>query len=105
VENGPEQDRAHIRPCQGPDWNRAQNGLLLRGDIHALFDRHLPGINPLTRVVVLSLRLPGEHYRAVDGRPVANPAEEGQRPSQGVPDERWKEFRRNKALPAQQAAW
>jgi HNH endonuclease len=87
-------EAAHIHPYQGPDWNKVQNGLLLRGDIHTLFDRHLLGINPQTRTVVLSLRLSGEHYRALDGQPVADPAEEGQRPSQEVLDERWKEFRR-----------
>jgi hypothetical protein len=35
-------EAAHIHPYQGPDWNKIQNGLLFRGDINTLFDRHLP---------------------------------------------------------------
>lgn len=90
-------EAAHIHPYQGPDWNKVQNGLLLRGDIHTLFDRHLMGIHPQTRAVVLSPQLSGEHYRALYGRPIADPAEKGQRPSQEVLDERWEEFRRKHA--------
>lgn len=33
-------DAAHIRPYSGPKSNILPNGLLLRGDIHRLFDKH-----------------------------------------------------------------
>ena len=45
---------AHIDPFVGPDSDNPQNGILLRRDIHALFDAHLVGINPTTRVVYLA---------------------------------------------------
>jgi hypothetical protein len=42
---------AHIDEFEGPDSDHPQNGLLLRRDIHALFDANLMGINPRTRIV------------------------------------------------------
>ena len=39
-------DGAHIDPYLGPDFDHAQNGLLLRRDIHTLFDAHLITISP-----------------------------------------------------------
>jgi hypothetical protein len=39
-------EAAHINPFRGEDDDNPQNGLLLRADIHTLFDRDLLGIEP-----------------------------------------------------------
>ncbi|MCI0614282.1 HNH endonuclease [bacterium] len=41
-------DAAHIDPFQGKEFNHPQNGLLLRKDLHALFDNNLMAIHPGT---------------------------------------------------------
>src|SRR5262249_3712676 len=42
---------AHILPYKGPETNSVQNGLLLRADIHNLFDLGLIQIDPETLVI------------------------------------------------------
>jgi hypothetical protein len=39
-------EAAHIKPYRGGDDNHAENGLLLRADIHTVFDLNLMGIEP-----------------------------------------------------------
>ena len=39
-------EAAHIKPYRGEDDNHPSNGLLLRSDIHTLFDLDLLGIEP-----------------------------------------------------------
>jgi hypothetical protein len=39
-------EAAHIKPYQGEGDNHPANGLLLRADIHTLFDLDLLGIEP-----------------------------------------------------------
>nr|WP_297387178.1 HNH endonuclease signature motif containing protein [uncultured Roseateles sp.] len=60
-------EAAHIVPYRGPHTNVAQNGLLLRADLHKLFDLHLLSIDPVTRVVRLSEELKGSEYACLDG--------------------------------------
>lgn len=56
---------AHIRTVTDHGGNRVDNGLLLRSDIHTLFDRGYPGVRPDRKTLLVSprLRTPG------DGRP------------------------------------
>jgi hypothetical protein len=42
---------AHIRPFEGSSTHTVTNGLLMRSDLHALFDAHLLGIEPATLAV------------------------------------------------------
>ncbi|MFM7606242.1 MAG: HNH endonuclease, partial [Prosthecobacter sp.] len=46
-------EAAHIKPYRGLKDNAVQNGLLLRADIHTLFDLNLLAINPATQTVEL----------------------------------------------------
>jgi hypothetical protein len=39
-------EAAHIKPYRGEQDNHPENGLLLRSDIHTLFDLDLLGIDP-----------------------------------------------------------
>ena len=47
-------EAAHISPYSGPSSSHASNGLLLRADIHTLFDCGLVAFDPKTREVVLA---------------------------------------------------
>ena len=50
-------EAAHIQPYMGLPSNTMSNGLLLRSDIHTLFDLHLLGIDSEGRVVLSGLHL------------------------------------------------
>jgi putative restriction endonuclease len=70
-------EAAHIVPYQGPDTNRPQNGLLLRADLHTLFDCGLIAIEAASMTVVISPKLEGSSYRALGGRKLRTPTKVG----------------------------
>ena len=61
---------AHIRPYRGRPSNRPPNGLLLRADVHILFDRNLLRIEPETRSIQVHPSLADTEYWALNGRRV-----------------------------------
>lgn len=65
---------AHIRPFAEEGPHLASNGLLLRSDIHTLFDRGLLCVTPELRIEVSSrIRTDfgnGKHYYALHGQPL-----------------------------------
>jgi putative restriction endonuclease len=54
-------EAAHIRPVTSSGENRVDNGLLLRSDVHKLFDDGYLGVHPSTRVLMVSPRLRSEY--------------------------------------------
>ncbi len=74
-------EAAHIYPYQGAHTNDVTNGLLLRADLHTLFDLGLIGIDPSTSTVVISSRLHGTAYEEFASRPATLPNALSQRPS------------------------
>lgn len=71
-------EAAHIQGYLGTRTNVVTNGLLLRADIHTLFDLGLLRIEPTSLTVVLASKLADTHYGALAGRKLrlpANPAE------------------------------
>lgn len=66
-------EAAHIRPYNGDHTNVVTNGLLLRSDIHTLFDLNLLGINPDSLAINLSSRLKGEDYEHLRERKLMLP--------------------------------
>lgn len=52
---------AHIRPVTHNGENRVDNGLLLRSDVHTLFDRGYLGVHPAKRELMVSPRLRGQY--------------------------------------------
>ncbi|MFC7668997.1 HNH endonuclease [Hymenobacter humi] len=74
-------EAAHIIPYLGPSTNYMQNGLLLRADIHTLFDLQLLAINPDSLVVELSPDLAASEYAALSDKAIVMPAVESHRPS------------------------
>lgn len=85
-------DGAHIDPYLGPDFNHGQNGLLLRRDIHTLFDAHLIGIEPKTRTLRVAEEARGwPEYAALHGRPLRAPSVGGKTylPASHALERRW----------------
>lgn len=77
-------DAAHIKPYASHGLHRVQNGLLLRKDLHRLFDLGYVTVNPDNRVgVSRCIREEfsnGRDYYALDGRTIRLPEESAWRP-------------------------
>ena len=61
-------EAAHIVPYSVRKDNRPSNGLLLRSDIHTLFDVGLLRIDPRTFTVRIGTRIRSSEYGAFDGK-------------------------------------
>ena len=84
----PELDAAHIQPYLGPGSNHVQNGLVLRTDLHRLYDGGYVTVTPDLRFEV-SGRLRdefenGKAYYEMAGRRVAVPRDRREQPSQAA---------------------
>ena len=78
-------EAAHIKPYSSDGEHRVDNGLLLRSDLHTLYDRGYLTVTPKFQIEV-SRRIRdefenGRDYYALDGRTIALPTNEKDRPS------------------------
>ncbi|MET8267185.1 HNH endonuclease [Micromonospora arida] len=73
-------EAAHIDGYRGTHSNLLTNGLLLRADLHTLFDLHLIGINQEGSLVV-SERLAGSSYAKLHGKRLSRPSRAQDHPS------------------------
>jgi hypothetical protein len=89
-------EAAHILPYIGEKSDRVSNGLLLRSDVHTLFDLDLIGINPQKLIVELAPSLRGTSFAPLQSKRIATPADMAGRPDLGALRRRWREFRRGK---------
>lgn len=85
-------EAAHISPYRGNDTNDPTNGLLLRADIHTLFDRHLISVNPKTNTVAVAAQLLGTYYERFAGKRLTLPRSNDERPSTRALAEHYEEF-------------
>lgn len=74
-------EAACIVPFRGKFTHHASNGLLLRSDIHTLFDLGKIAIDTGTMSVVITDDLMDSSYRILAGRPLRYPKDENSRPS------------------------
>lgn len=74
-------EAAHIVPYRGVHTNLVTNGLLLRADLHKLFDLHLLGIDPVSREVQLADELKQSEYAKFHGVPLHATIHPSQAPS------------------------
>lgn len=88
-------EAAHIKPYRGKKDNAVQNGLLLRADIHTLFDLNLLAINPATHTVELDESLLGSVYASYLGKKLLLP--HGAKLSSQAMHSRWNEFQIQKS--------
>lgn len=78
----PALEAAHIVPYKGTETNHVVNGLLLRADIHTLFDLYLISIQPRTYKIVLASELMATSYKEFSERKLSLPEYEAARPDQ-----------------------
>jgi hypothetical protein len=90
-------EAAHIDPYRGQDNNHPQNGLLLRADIHTLFDLDLLGIEPNSLGVELHPDIAKEYGNRV-GKTLACGGK--RRPSTKALKRRYQLFQKRKQWPA-----
>lgn len=74
-------EASHITPYRGPDTNSLSNGLLLRADLHVLFDLGLLAVDSASMTVILAPRLGETSYGEFAGKPVSVPEDPSTRPS------------------------
>ena len=68
-------EAAHIQPYGGPQTNEVCNGLLLRADLHTLFDLGHITVNANMKLRI-SAALRGTTYESLDGRPLSPPEDD-----------------------------
>jgi hypothetical protein len=83
---------AHIVPYKGPDTNSVQNGILLRADIHNLFDLGLLTIDPETHVIGIVEELRDTIFAPLEGSKLTLPHKISHHPSKAALVERQKMF-------------
>ena len=89
-------EAAHISPYRGANDNHPQNGLLLRSDIHTLFDLDLLGIEPEQLLVELHPGLAKEYGGLVSTK---LGFKNKSRPSEEAIKQRYKQFRQRLQRP------
>jgi HNH endonuclease/Mrr restriction endonuclease-like protein len=80
-------EAAHIIPYQGPPTNHRTNGLLLRGDLHTLFDLGLIAIDTETMTVIIARSLANTSYADLAGQRLRSPRKIEWQPSTEALDE------------------
>jgi hypothetical protein len=83
-------EAAHICPHRNENDNHPENGLLLRADLHTLFDLDLVGIEPLSLQVHFSPAVISEEYQRLHGHALCCP--QGIRPNNDALQIRWQAF-------------
>jgi hypothetical protein len=66
-------EAAHIHPYMGRKTDLVSNGLLLRADLHTLFDLKLIGVDTSSMRICVSPSLATSVYDTLSGRPLAAP--------------------------------
>jgi len=82
-------EAAHITAYLGEETNHTTNGLLLRADIHSLFDVQLLAIDPTSMKVSLSPHLNETTYSHLAGNELAQPIDSSLAPSRSALEQRW----------------
>jgi hypothetical protein len=85
-------DAAHIIPYCGPESDHVRNGLLLRLDLHALFDAYLLSIEPEELKLRLGAGLRGGYYEIINNRELRLPEDVASRPNYEALSQHYREF-------------
>jgi hypothetical protein len=85
-------DAAHIQPYRGQKSNTVNNGILIRTDLHNLFDFNLLAIDPDNFKVRIHSEIQSEFYRSIEGIKLSLPLESSQEPSKEFLSIRWQNF-------------
>lgn len=79
-------EAAHVTPYLGPRTNHPSNGILLRADLHTLFDLGLLAIDSASMTVLVSATLDGTEYEAFRGVTLRGPGDPSVRPDPAALD-------------------
>jgi predicted restriction endonuclease len=85
-------EAAHLIPYSGPSTSDVSNGLLLRSDIHTLFDLDLLGVDPNSLTIVVAPALIGTPYNDLMGCRLNISKEKRMQPDHRALCQRWKHF-------------
>lgn len=86
-------EAAHIIPSSSPKSFDPRNGLLLRADLHRLFDKNMLGIDPDSRTVRLNEALTNsKEYGHFAGIRIREPKPKSHRPVDEALQRRWRHF-------------
>lgn len=88
-------EAAHVVPWCEVGSQSVTNGILLRADIHTLFDCDLIGIDPASVAVRVSPHLRSMDYKILDGVPVNLPLDRTKAPNSEYLALRWLRFSEN----------
>jgi hypothetical protein len=83
---------AHIIPYLGYETNHPSNGILLRADIHILFDKHLLSIDPKTYEVVISPSLYSTEYEGLSRKKLLLPEKDRFKPNSVALEKHYQTF-------------
>lgn len=84
---------AHISAYRGPRSQFTSNGLLLRADIHLLYDAHRISVCPDDLTIRMGSDMLGSRYADLNGVKIALPSERHDRPSENRLATHFAEFR------------
>lgn len=74
-------EAAHINPYRGDDTNNPSNGILLRTDLHTLFDLGPLTLSDIDYFVILGRHLKSGFYKDLSGKKIGVPEKDLQKPS------------------------
>lgn len=84
---------AHINPYRGRGSQVVSNGILLRADLHLLYDAHLISVEPDSLSVSLSERLARSTYLQYNGRHLSEPTHAPLAPNKDLLAAHYEQFR------------
>jgi hypothetical protein len=88
-------ESAHIDPYSNHSSHNLKNGLLLRSDIHALFDKFLLGIEPLTHTIHVSKAVSSSpEYEGLQNVELRQPNGLSHEPDVEALQRHWEEFQK-----------
>ena len=79
-------EAAHIVPYRGPETNHVTNGILLRSDLHTLFDLGMVAIDTTTMTLGLDSRIANSSYMELSGTLIRAPNIVAEHPSDALLD-------------------
>lgn len=82
-------EAAHILPYRGDHTNHVTNGILLRADIHTLFDLGLIKVNPNNYTIAIDPVLENSIYKEFKGRKLSLPSSASFHPNKVCLNSRW----------------
>lgn len=92
----PALEAAHINPYyKGDETHQVNNGLLLRADIHRLFDLFQITVHPDTKEVCIAPELKGTSYEEFNGKKLILPIDETLWPDKKMLERHYKQFQQN----------